>query len=115
MPNRLKPPRFRERLYRKCNLVDRFFNKLKHFRAVATRYDKRDDNYLACRWSKPRPYCKRYIRIVEGALAMSPLLLVCFTLLLMGASFASDSVVNRSISHRPAGPGGVSILYMAFM
>jgi transposase len=33
-----------------CNaleLVERFFNKLKHFRAVATRYDKRDDNYLA--------------------------------------------------------------------
>jgi transposase len=47
MPNRLKPPRFNRRLYRKRNLVERFFNKLKHFRAVATRYDKRDDNYLA--------------------------------------------------------------------
>ncbi len=47
MPNRLKPPRFNQRLYRKRNLVERFFNKLKHFRAVATRYDKRDDNYLA--------------------------------------------------------------------
>ncbi len=47
MPNRLKPPRFSKRLYRKRNLVERFFNKLKHFRAVATRYDKRDDNYLA--------------------------------------------------------------------
>jgi len=47
MPNRLKPPRFDKRLYRKRNLVERFFNKLKHFRAVATRYDKRDDNYLA--------------------------------------------------------------------
>jgi len=34
-------------IYRKRNLVERFFNKLKHFRAVATRYDKRDDNYLA--------------------------------------------------------------------
>ena len=29
------------------NEVERFFNKLKHFRAVATRYDKRDDNFLA--------------------------------------------------------------------
>ena len=47
MPHRLKPPRFNRRLYRKRNLVERFFNKLKHFRAVATRYDKRDDNYLA--------------------------------------------------------------------
>ncbi|MCH8183683.1 MAG: transposase, partial [Proteobacteria bacterium] len=26
---------------------ERIFNKLKQFRAVATRYDKRDDNYLA--------------------------------------------------------------------
>jgi transposase len=28
-------------------MVERFFNKLKHFRAVATRYDKRDENFLA--------------------------------------------------------------------
>ncbi|MDO9222875.1 MAG: IS5/IS1182 family transposase, partial [Caulobacter sp.] len=28
-------------------LVERFFNKLKHFRGVATRYDKNPDNYLA--------------------------------------------------------------------
>jgi transposase len=33
--------------YKYRNLVERFFNKLKHFRAVATRYDKRADNYLA--------------------------------------------------------------------
>jgi transposase len=47
MPHRLKPPRFNKGLYRKRNLIERFFNKLKHFRGVATRYDKRDDNYLA--------------------------------------------------------------------
>ncbi|MDU3132687.1 MAG: IS5/IS1182 family transposase, partial [Bradyrhizobium sp.] len=34
-------------LYRYRNLVERFFNKLKHFRAVATRFEKHDDNYLA--------------------------------------------------------------------
>ncbi|MBS3962513.1 MAG: transposase [Sandarakinorhabdus sp.] len=34
-------------LYRCRNLVERCFNKLKHFRAIATRYDKRDDNFLA--------------------------------------------------------------------
>lgn len=34
-------------MYRARNAVERFFNKLKHFRAVATRYDKRDDNFLA--------------------------------------------------------------------
>ena len=47
MPYRLNPPKFSKRLYRERNLVERFFNKLKHFRAVATRYDKRDDNCLA--------------------------------------------------------------------
>ena len=47
MPNRVNLPPFNKRLYRQRNLVERFFNKLKHFRAVATRYDKRDDNYLA--------------------------------------------------------------------
>jgi len=47
MPHRLEPPAFSPWLYRQRNLVERFFNKLKHFRAVATRYDKRDDNYLA--------------------------------------------------------------------
>ncbi len=40
-------PAFSGWLYRQRNTVERFFNKLKHFRAVATRYDKRDDNYLA--------------------------------------------------------------------
>ena len=47
MPNRLEPPAFSHWLYKQRNEVERFFNKLKHFRAVATRYDKRDDNYLA--------------------------------------------------------------------
>ena len=39
-------PHDRER-YKDRNRVERFFNKLKNFRAVATRYDKRDDNFLA--------------------------------------------------------------------
>src|SRR5258705_9377409 len=47
MPNRKNIPAFSPWLYRFRNLVERFFNKLKHFRAVATRYDKRDDNFLA--------------------------------------------------------------------
>jgi transposase len=40
MPGRVKVPAFSPFLYRYRNLVERFFNKLKHFRAVATRYDK---------------------------------------------------------------------------
>lgn len=34
-------------LYRYRNLVERFFGKLKHFRAVATRFEKHPENYLA--------------------------------------------------------------------
>lgn len=34
-------------LYRQRNLVERFFSKLKHYRAVATRYEKHAANFLA--------------------------------------------------------------------
>ena len=34
-------------LYRERNLVERFFNKLKHYRAIATRFAKRKRNYMA--------------------------------------------------------------------
>ncbi len=47
MPNRRNPPAFSPFLYRYRNLVERFFNKIKHFRAIATRYEKRAANYLA--------------------------------------------------------------------
>ena len=34
-------------LYCERNLIERFFNKLKHFRGIATRYDKLARNFLA--------------------------------------------------------------------
>ena len=34
-------------VYRLRNLVEGFFNRIKQFRAIATRYDKRPENYLA--------------------------------------------------------------------
>lgn len=34
-------------VYRQRNLVERFFNKIKQFRGIATRYDKDPDNFLA--------------------------------------------------------------------
>jgi transposase len=45
--NRLAPRQTDFVLYRERNLVERFFNKLKHFRAIATRYDKTARNFLA--------------------------------------------------------------------
>jgi transposase len=47
MPGRRNIPAFSDFLYRYRNLVERFFNKLKHYRAIATRYDKHAENYLA--------------------------------------------------------------------
>lgn len=44
---RRDPPAFSAFLYRYRNLVERFFNKLKHYRAIATRYEKHAANYLA--------------------------------------------------------------------
>jgi transposase len=34
-------------LYRYRNLIERFFGKMKHARGLATRYEKRADNFLA--------------------------------------------------------------------
>lgn len=34
-------------LYRQRNLVEKFFNRIKHVRDIATRYEKSADNYLA--------------------------------------------------------------------
>lgn len=34
--------------YRLRNRIERFFNKLKHFRHLATRYDRRASYFLAC-------------------------------------------------------------------
>jgi len=47
MPRRVNVPAFSPFLYRYRNLVERFFSKIKHFRAVATRFEKHDINYLA--------------------------------------------------------------------
>ena len=38
---------FSPALYRNRNRIERFFNKIKHFRRVATRYEKHASNYLA--------------------------------------------------------------------
>ena len=42
-----EPVRFSPHLYRARNLVERFFNKIKQCRRIATRYDKLAANYLA--------------------------------------------------------------------
>ena len=57
--NRKSPRYFDKILYKERNLVERMFNKIKHFRRVATRYDKTSSAYLAfvliagiCVWLK---------------------------------------------------------------
>ena len=47
LARRINKPAVSPFLNRYRNLVERFFNKLKHFRAVATRFEKHDANYLA--------------------------------------------------------------------
>ena len=47
MPQRNPILSYGAAIYKERNFAERFFNKIKHFRAIATRYDKRDDNLLA--------------------------------------------------------------------
>ncbi|MFT3974955.1 MAG: transposase [Amaricoccus sp.] len=47
IPRRSAPPRLDRDAYRRRNRIERFFSKLKHYRAVATRYEKHDANFLA--------------------------------------------------------------------
>ncbi len=45
--NRREPRQTDFALYRERNLVERFFNRLKQYRAIATRYDKLANTFLA--------------------------------------------------------------------
>jgi transposase len=45
--NQRRQPNFDRAAYRRRNLVERLINRLKQFRRIATRYDKRALNYLA--------------------------------------------------------------------
>lgn len=47
IPRRRDPPPLDRVAYRRRNRIERFFSKLKHYRAVATRYEKHDANFLA--------------------------------------------------------------------
>ncbi len=42
-----RPPRFDKTLYKRRNLVERCFNRLKQWRGIATRYDKTAESYQA--------------------------------------------------------------------
>ena len=45
--HRRRPHAYDKALYKERNLIERFFNKLKHFRHIATRYDRRAIHFLA--------------------------------------------------------------------
>jgi transposase len=47
MPQRVRKLPFNAGLYKLRNAVERFFSKIKHYRAIATRYEKHPENYLA--------------------------------------------------------------------
>jgi transposase len=44
--NRTTPREYDKDLYRARHLIENFFARLKQFRAIATRYDKRATNFL---------------------------------------------------------------------
>ncbi len=46
-PSRARAPAYDRDLYKERHLVECFINKIKQFRRIATRYEKRAANYLA--------------------------------------------------------------------
>jgi transposase len=45
--NRLRPRAYDHELYKERNIIERLFNKMKHFRRFSTRYDKLSINFEA--------------------------------------------------------------------
>lgn len=45
--NRNSKACFSQTLYRICNAIGRFYSEIRHFRRIATRYEKKGTNYLA--------------------------------------------------------------------
>jgi transposase len=45
--NRKNPQEYDREIYKRRNLIERAFNKLKHWRRIATRYDRRSLYFLA--------------------------------------------------------------------
>ena len=48
--NRVTPIEYDRHLYRERNVVERYFARLKQYRRVATRYDKKAANFLGFVW-----------------------------------------------------------------
>jgi putative transposase len=46
-PRRLQPPPFDAETYKQRNVIERAFNRLLDWRAIATRFDKKAHNFLA--------------------------------------------------------------------
>jgi transposase len=49
-PSRTQPVTYDAKAYRRRNVIERFFGALRWCRRVATRYDKKVDNYLSFVW-----------------------------------------------------------------
>ena len=49
-PKRKTKKRYRKQTYKHRNVIERFFGAIKRFRRVATRYDKKPENYMGFVW-----------------------------------------------------------------
>jgi transposase len=49
-PTRKRKRRYDRERYKRRNVVERFFGAIKRFRRVATRYEKKAENYLGFAW-----------------------------------------------------------------
>jgi len=65
---RTAPPPLDKEAYRRRNRIERFFSKLKHYRAIATRYEKHDANFLASvKLAATRIWLRVYESVTQAA------------------------------------------------
>ena len=61
MPGRVHHPTFSAPLYKLRNAVERLFSKIKNYRAIATRYEKHPENYIALIKLAAARICMRFM------------------------------------------------------
>lgn len=67
MPTRKRIPSFSPFLYRFRNIAERFFNKIRRFRAIATRFEKHAETYLALvKFAAVQIWLRRYESVAQG-------------------------------------------------
>jgi transposase len=94
------------RIYRQRNLVERFFCKLKHFRRVATRFDKLPRNFLAAvALASARLWMRAYLPKAASSMwaSLTPAFCSCSRISRAGINFRASQCESPAAPKVPPG------------